>query len=175
MMAGGLKDILKGSPHGPLDQNQLRQVTIEMHKRSMINWKILFFRCIMKKMIDGWPPCSTASPSMPLFSILSGWTNNTYYKGLSELTCSQEKGLKKTQRKEKKMEKMATDMIYRKIGLKSAILILKSYLRNFSDVFMRYGLSWLFYEGSIIEASNSYLSLHRQQRWGLCGSGTGCL
>ena len=155
MMTGGLKGILKGSPDGPLDQNQLRQVTIGMLKRSMINWKILFFRCIIKKRIDGWPPCSTASPSIPLFSILSGWTNNTYYKGLSALTCSQEKGLKKIQRKEKKMEKMATDMIYRKISLKSvAPLILTTFV-----IFLMFSCATVYHgfimKGSIIEASDS--------------------
>ena len=109
----------------------------------------------IKKRIDGWPPCSTASPSMPLFSILSGWTNNSYYKGLSELTCSQEKGLKKTQRKEKKMEKMATDMIYRKIGLKSvAPLILTTFV-----IFLMFSCATVYHsfvmKGSIIEVSDS--------------------
>ena len=92
---------------------------------------------------------------MPLFSKLSGWTNNTYYKGLSALTCSQEKGLKKIQRKEKKMEKMATDMIYRKISLKSvAPLILPSFV-----IFLMFSCATVYHgfimKGSIIEASDS--------------------
>jgi hypothetical protein len=75
------------------------------------------------------------------------------------LTCSQEKGLKKTQRKEKKMEKMATDMIYRKISLKSAVsLILTTFV-----IFLMFSCATVYHgfimKGSIIEASNSDIYL----------------
>jgi hypothetical protein len=70
------------------------------------------------------------------------------------LTCSQEKGLKKTQRKEKKMEKMATDMIYRKVSLKSvAPLILTTFV-----IFLMFSCATVYHsfvmKGSIIEASD---------------------
>ncbi len=63
--------------------------------------------------------------------------------------------LKKTQRKEEKMEKMGAKMMYRKISLKSAIsLILATFV-----IFLMFSCATVYHgflmKGSIVEASNS--------------------